>query len=56
MLGLKCLSSGDLGEPQAHSCLLLFALQKRRPLPPLPGRGWAGGSSHPAEGQGGKGA
>lgn len=36
MLGLKCLSSGDLGEPQAHSCLSLFALQKRRPPPPPP--------------------
>lgn len=52
MLGLKRLSSGDLGEPQAHSCLSLFALQKRRPPPhhPHPGRGWAGGSFHPAEG------
>lgn len=52
MLGLKRLSSGDLGEPQAHSCLSLFALQKRRPphRPLHPRRGWAGGSFHPAEG------
>ena len=54
MLGLKCVSSGDLGEPQAHSWLSLFALQKRRPPHPrsarLPGRGWAGGSFHPAKG------
>ena len=35
MLGLKCVSSGDLGEPQAHSWLSLFALQKRRPPHPL---------------------
>lgn len=34
MLGLKCVSSGDLGEPQAHSWLSLFALQKRRPPHP----------------------
>lgn len=57
MLGLKRLSSGDLGEPQAHSCLSLFALQKRRPphrgpptraglgrgqFPPSRGVGWEG--------------
>lgn len=48
MLRLKSSSSGDLDKPQAHSCLGLFALQKRRP----PGPGQTGGQFPPTWGMG----
>ena len=57
MLGLKRLSSGDLGEPQAHSCLSLFALQKRRPPhrgPPHPGGAGQGAVSTQPRGRVGR--